>query len=68
MLLAVAVGAAFLRSLRGFDDLVVPEHGHLGLAEALEEATAGALPLVQPPRDPEALARRSATGDAERAR
>jgi len=58
VLVGVAVGAAFLRSLRGFDDLDVPRHGHVGLAEALDEATAGVLPMVVPPRDPEAVARR----------
>ena len=47
LILAIAVGAVFVRSLDQFDDLAVPEHG-----------PSGPLPLIQPPRDPDAVAHR----------
>jgi MFS family permease len=57
-LLLVAVAGWFVRPLGELDDLVEPEVGQRTLGEALDVATAGPLPLVQPPRDPEALRRR----------
>ncbi|MCB1003579.1 MAG: MFS transporter [Acidimicrobiales bacterium] len=65
LIVAIAVGAAFVRSLRQFDGLAVPDHRAHGAAEILDEATAGALPLIQPPRDPDHVAHR--VGDPDRA-
>lgn len=64
VIVAIAVGAVFVRSLNQFDDLVVPEHGPHGAAEIIDEATGGALPLIQPPRDPDFAARRSGGADS----
>ena len=57
-LLLVALASWFVRPLDELDDLEVPSSPAPSLAEALDAATAGPLPLVQPPRDPEAQRRR----------
>jgi MFS family permease len=57
-LLLVALAGWFVRPLDELDDLEVPGGAPHGFAEALDAATAGPLPLVQPPRDPEATRRR----------
>lgn len=64
LIVAIAVGAVFVRALSQFDDLAVPEHGPWGAAEIVDSATGGALPLIQPPRDPDFAARRAGGGDA----
>ena len=63
LIVAIAVGAVFVRSLNQFDELTVPEHAPHGAAEILDSATGGALPLIQPPRDPDFAARRAGGGD-----
>lgn len=59
LILAIAIGAVFVRSLDQFDELAVPEHAPHGAAEILDAATSGPLPLIQPPRDPDAVAHRA---------
>jgi predicted MFS family arabinose efflux permease len=56
-LFAVALASTLVRSLRELDDLTVPGGAPSSLGEALDAATRGPLPLVQPPRDPEATRR-----------
>ena len=63
LIVAIAVSAVFVRSLNQFDELTVPEHAPHGDAEILDSATSGALPLIQPPRDPDFAARRAGGGD-----
>ena len=64
VIVAIAIGAVFVRPLNQFDDLALPEHGHQGAAAIIDEATGGALPLIQPPRDPDLAARRVGGGQA----
>ena len=64
VIVVIAVGAVFVRSLNQFDDLVVPDHGAANAAEILDAATAGPLPLIQPPRDPDHASQRVAGAGA----
>jgi MFS family permease len=50
---SVALLSLLVRSLRELDDLVAPGGEPEGALGALDAATSGALPLVQPPRDPD---------------
>ncbi len=56
VLAGVAVAGCFVRPLGELDDLAVTPPS--SLADALDAATAGPVPLVQPPRDPETLRHR----------
>jgi MFS family permease len=49
----VALLSLVVRSLGELDDLVAPSGDPTGTLEVLDAATSGALPLVQPPRDPD---------------
>ncbi len=60
---AVAVAGLFVRSLDELDDLAEGAPGEASLPELLDEATAGPVPLVMPPRDPD---HRPHGGDAHR--
>jgi len=62
VIVAIAIGAMFVRSLNEFDDVVTPGGAPRGRAEILDAATAGPLPLVQPPRDPDHAVRRADDG------
>jgi MFS family permease len=53
VVLGVALVSLLVRSIRELDDLVAPGGEPEGALEALDAATSGALPLVQPPRDPD---------------
>lgn len=59
VVLGVALLSLAVRSLRELDDLVAPGGEPANVLQALDEATAGAVPLVQPPRDPDHVRHRS---------
>jgi MFS family permease len=59
VVLGVALLSLAVRSLRELDDLVAPGGEPANVLQALNEATAGAVPLVQPPRDPDHARHRS---------
>ncbi len=64
LILVIATGAVFVRALDQFDDLAPPGGAPQTRAEVLDAATAGPLPLIQPPRDPDHAVRRATDKDA----
>lgn len=53
VLLAVAIATMVVRSLRELDGLSTSTEAHRDLAEVVDVATGGAVPLIMPPRDPD---------------